>query len=516
MIPDHDTEAGEIDVKIADVQCARTGDHHAFERLMHSHYRTVYAVALSYLHCRDRAEELAQEVFLRAWLGIGSLKAPELFSAWLLRMTRNLAVDWLRKDRRISATVQMVPLENEALEMPAANIASPSTRLSTEQDRALVQQALFKLPAQEREVVLLHYAESLSKSDIARQLNLHPSSVGRRLGSALFALRVQLDGTLRQALQPIRSRKPARMRSAALIAAVAAMPEISRAAVESSAALTLPSAMAGLIHPLHALFSSAAVRVRTFLAGAKQMITPFRLLTLGTAALTMATLFYLKPREAQAQQDPTSSSVGAEAAPGASQSGAVSQAASAASTKTESRDVSPFSSVNLNGSLHVSIQVGPAQSVKVVAQEEFLPKVETVVHDGALEIRQTDWHTGAPVEVLIDIPELKSTSISGSGKIEVRDLLAKQFTANISGSGELTAKGSTDAIAAHVSGSGKIHFNDVVAKTASANVAGSGKVEVNVSDSIMANVAGSGSVLYSGSASDVKKQVSGSGRVEHQ
>ena len=67
---------------------------------------------------RDRAEDLAQEVFLRAFLALDQLSDPRRFAGWLSQITRNLAISWLRRDSRAQRLAPEVPLKQEIQELP--------------------------------------------------------------------------------------------------------------------------------------------------------------------------------------------------------------------------------------------------------------------------------------------------------------------------------------------------------------------------------------------------------------
>src|SRR5437868_12580395 len=82
------------------VQAARAGQRSAFDEIVRRHFGVVYAVGLARLGDRSQSEDLAQEVFLRAFLLLDKLTESTLLSHWLTRIARNLAVDWLRHGAR--------------------------------------------------------------------------------------------------------------------------------------------------------------------------------------------------------------------------------------------------------------------------------------------------------------------------------------------------------------------------------------------------------------------------------
>src|SRR5687768_864173 len=96
---------------VALITRAGNGDTYAFAILVERYFPAVFATAFAKLRQSESAEELAQEVFLRAYLNLGKLKCPSYFPVWVHRIARNLAMDWLRSGKRQSELLQMVPFE---------------------------------------------------------------------------------------------------------------------------------------------------------------------------------------------------------------------------------------------------------------------------------------------------------------------------------------------------------------------------------------------------------------------
>jgi hypothetical protein len=83
----------------------------------------------------------------------------------------------------------------------------------------------------------------------------------------------------------------------------------------------------------------------------------------------------------------------------------------------------------------------------------------------------------------------------------------------ISGSGKISATGSSDKVKTSISGSGKLLAADFATKSCHVRISGSGDVEINVKDELDASISGSGSVSYKGDPSRVNSHSSGSGKV---
>jgi RNA polymerase sigma-70 factor (ECF subfamily) len=251
---------------------ALADDRRAFEALIERHMGMVYAIACARLRDRDRAEDLTQEVFLRAFLALPRLDHPERFGAWLCRITRNLAVNWLRRDSRVARLVPQVPFEDAALHIPDTHAKGARQRMEASEREKALWEALLQLPTEEREAVLLHYSEDLSTTEISRRLGVHQTTVRRRLHRALANMRGLLVPVLRESAPAMRAPRRLTTRTFGVIAAAAAMTAASKAALAAKATQEMtalgqaPLAAAGLAACLQGLFAA-------LLTGGKIMAT---------------------------------------------------------------------------------------------------------------------------------------------------------------------------------------------------------------------------------------------------
>lgn len=252
------------------VKRAMAGDQHAFESLVRRHYGMVFAVALARLRDPERAGELAQEVFVRACFSLTAVKEAARFPVWLCRMTQNLAIDWLRRRNTASRLLPQIPLDSLPGDVPDPNATSARSLCEDRQEKALLENALGKLGTEDREVICLHFIEGLSKSEMARRLDVHPSSIGRRLDRALSVLRHELGNSLGREFAALKPASGA-SRAVMLVAAAAALPAASRAALAASSASDAAaawSAVAGSKVTTTLLIKGIAVTKAKLLVGA--------------------------------------------------------------------------------------------------------------------------------------------------------------------------------------------------------------------------------------------------------
>ena len=172
----------------SDVERVLAGDISAFEGIVRRWQGPL--INLAYRFCRDRgrAEEMAQEAFLRAYRGLGQWRKDAVFSTWLFALATNLYRSELR---RIPA--RTVPLDDIA----EPHDTRPSDGGFEDQERDLaVRRAVGALPAKYREALILFYFHDMDVTAAALSLGLPEGTVKARL----FRGREILRGKLPQLL----------------------------------------------------------------------------------------------------------------------------------------------------------------------------------------------------------------------------------------------------------------------------------------------------------------------------
>jgi RNA polymerase sigma-70 factor, ECF subfamily len=171
---------------LADVERVLAGDVQAFEGIVRRWQGPLVNMAWRYCRDRGRAEELAQEAFIRAWRGLGSWRREGSFSTWLFALAANV----FRSDLQRFPTVT-VPLEEIAEpSTPALQHHTLATRLSSD----TVRRAVLALPVRYREPVVLFYFHEMDVSAAAQTMKLPEGTLKARLSRARQLLRRRFPG----------------------------------------------------------------------------------------------------------------------------------------------------------------------------------------------------------------------------------------------------------------------------------------------------------------------------------
>jgi len=166
------------------VKDAQNGDLRAFERLYRDHERGVFAVCLRMSCDAAVAEELTQEVFVRAWRKLGTFRRESAFSSWLYPMAVRTALSERRSRRRRNARVFTTD-DPAALERRSQ---TPAPEKAFDLERALA-----ALPLGARAVFVLHDVEGRTHQEIATLLDLAPGTSKAQLHRARRLLREVLE-----------------------------------------------------------------------------------------------------------------------------------------------------------------------------------------------------------------------------------------------------------------------------------------------------------------------------------
>ncbi len=174
----------------------KAGDKSAFKPIVENYQRRVINVAYRLLGNREDAEEVAQETFLRAYLSAKSYKPQAELFTYLYSIATHLALNRLRKRKRVRWFSLDASREDGAEEPGQEVIGNPVDRpdmsLERAEREALVRHALDALPAAQKTAVILNRYEGLSYKQIAEVMDISVSAVESKLHRAKQTLRKKL------------------------------------------------------------------------------------------------------------------------------------------------------------------------------------------------------------------------------------------------------------------------------------------------------------------------------------
>lgn len=167
------------------------GDESAFEVLVARHVKGVYSFAALFTGNTSEAEDITQDVFLKAWKYARSyVRTQASFKTWLMRIARNTAIDYMRKRKHVPFSQFDEDDGKNPFDAIPDDAPLPEELLSIAFDAAEVREALKQLAPHYRDVLLLYYGSDLSLESLATALGESVNTIKSRHRRGLAALRV--------------------------------------------------------------------------------------------------------------------------------------------------------------------------------------------------------------------------------------------------------------------------------------------------------------------------------------
>jgi len=166
----------------ADAALAASGDATAFERLYRAHVARVHSLVRRMLDA-DEADDLTQDVFVRAWDKLSTFRGESAFGTWLHRLAINVV---LARRKTLGVERARFHTGENPLEGVSGRRVTPEIAMDFEE-------ALANLPDGARQVFVLHDVEGYRHEEIARMLGVVPGTSKSQLHHARMALRRYLD-----------------------------------------------------------------------------------------------------------------------------------------------------------------------------------------------------------------------------------------------------------------------------------------------------------------------------------
>ena len=183
MANNHDLDA---------IEAVLAGNTQAFEKIVISYQSMVFTLSYRMVGLREEAEEITQDVFVKAFKALGSFHRKSNFSTWLYRITYNESINFLRSRHK---KIQSVEMGDDV-----ANFAADSFDESDEiPEKQMIRDSIMALPEIERIIITLYYYDDMPVREVAEVTGLTETNVKARL----FRTRQKLYDEIREKQQKV-------------------------------------------------------------------------------------------------------------------------------------------------------------------------------------------------------------------------------------------------------------------------------------------------------------------------
>ncbi|MFN0048502.1 MAG: head GIN domain-containing protein [Cytophagales bacterium] len=209
---------------------------------------------------------------------------------------------------------------------------------------------------------------------------------------------------------------------------------------------------------------------------------------------------------------------------------------------TVERNLGSFKAVSTSGSYDIILKKGDVEKIVIKAKnKEEIEKLKTEVSGNELRIFQNgnfwNWGSGDNYSIIVYYKNLESiecsgsadvvgddllsgddvkVSLSGSGDIKLKKIVAKTLKVSVAGSGDIKIAGKTELQKLSIAGSGDISAFELRSEKCEASIAGSGDIRLYASGNLSVSIAGSGDIYYKGNAKIDNFSVAGSGEIHRE
>lgn len=167
------------------------GDTSIFRLLIDQYQSLVFNTLIGFVHNKEDAEDLSQEVFISVYNSLGGFKADSQFSTWIYRITVNIALNFVHRQHRRIILHQYLSLWQTQIDKPTKDKNPEEQMLKSERD-ILIQKAIDSLSDKQRVVFILSKYDDLSQKEIASVMHISEGAVEQHLQRAKLNLQKKL------------------------------------------------------------------------------------------------------------------------------------------------------------------------------------------------------------------------------------------------------------------------------------------------------------------------------------
>ena len=173
------------------------GDRDRFRVLVEQYQHMVFRTCMGFVHNKEDAEDLAQDVFVQTYRSLSGFKGESAFSTWIYRIAVNASLNKIRKSSRNSVFQRLDAFfdqdRNKELVLPLDSSENPEEILIKEEHTVWIRKALDSLPDNQKTAVILSKYDDLPQKEIAEIMNLTEGAVEALLQRAKKSLREKLS-----------------------------------------------------------------------------------------------------------------------------------------------------------------------------------------------------------------------------------------------------------------------------------------------------------------------------------
>lgn len=157
-------------------------DERSFKRFVESYSNDLLYYAQYLVHSKEEAEEIVSDVFVEVWQNRDKIKEIKREKVWLLTITHNKAVSYLRKKQKTSFSVTWDEVDEHAI---PANLQTPDEQLISREEMNRINHVINTLPPRCRQVFILAKVEKLPYKDISDLLGISVKTINIHIAKAL-------------------------------------------------------------------------------------------------------------------------------------------------------------------------------------------------------------------------------------------------------------------------------------------------------------------------------------------
>jgi len=181
---------------------------------------------------------------------------------------------------------------------------------------------------------------------------------------------------------------------------------------------------------------------------------------------------------------------------------------------TVTRKIDNFTVLISKVSTDVQVRLGRPAKLTIKGDDNMIPLIKTEINGGVLQISAlSSYMTANPLLIIIDIPQIESVRLDGSGEIRLSGVDNKTLSLALQGSGDIQASGRVTALDVEMNGAGDVDLSELMTVNSKVSIAGAGDADINVTGELDVLIEGSGDVTYSGSPKKIRRNITGSGEV---